>query len=75
MKDIVREMWSAIPMKVRYVGFFIAGAGMVGMAWLSSCSAVRSYPQDNPVEEFVERVIENETGLDLDLSPFSSEEK
>jgi len=43
----------------------------------TSCSYVskmwKSYPQDNVVEEITEDIIENQTGLDLDLSPFSQE--
>lgn len=41
---------------------------------LVGCSSFRGlkdrYPSDNPLEEFAERIIENETGLDIDLSPW-----
>lgn len=40
-----------------------------------SCTAIKNYPQDNLVEEIVEEVIEYKTGLDIDLSPFSPEQK
>jgi len=35
------------------------------------------FPQikdDNPVEEFLETIIEKQTGIDFDLSPLSKEE-
>jgi hypothetical protein len=40
---------------------------------LCSCSLIKQYPDDNIVEESVEKIIENETGLDVDLTPFSKE--
>lgn len=42
---------------------------------LYSCNSLKNYPQDNFVEEIVEDVIEEKTGLDIDLSPFTPEEK
>ena len=33
-----------------------------------------SYQDDNPIEEKVEQVIQYETGVDIDLTPFSPEE-
>ena len=38
------------------------------MAWL------KNYPQDNIVEEVVEELIENEAGLNIDLSPLTPEQ-
>jgi len=35
---------------------------------------MKAYPDDNFIEELVEDVIESETGIDFDLSPFSKEE-
>lgn len=43
--------------------------------FLYACSTYKHYPQDNPIEEIVEEVIEKETGIDIDLSPFSDESK
>jgi len=40
---------------------------------LSGCSWLTHYPEDNVVEEIVEHIIHEETGLDLDLSPASPE--
>lgn len=45
--------------------------------YLVGCSSFRGlkdrYPSDNPLEEFTERIIENETGLDIDLSPWDED--
>lgn len=54
--------------------FAIFGLGLT-VCTCGSCSSLwQSYPEDNIVEEIAEEVIDQETGLDLDLSPFSSEE-
>lgn len=37
---------------------------------LTSC---QSYKDDNIIEEFVEAVIEDKTGIDIDLTPMSEE--
>jgi len=42
-------------------------------AIVASCSYFSWYPQDNVVEEIVEELIKKETGIDIDLSPFSPE--
>ena len=77
MKEMFKELWSEIPMKARYGLFFGIVFILCGIIWLTSCStmkeAVKNYPQDNVLEELVEDVIESQTGLDLDLSPFSKE--
>jgi hypothetical protein len=39
----------------------------------TGCSALKHYPEDNIVEEWAEEIIKNETGLDIDLSPWSPE--
>jgi len=40
---------------------------------LCSCEMFKCYPQDNFLEEITEQYIENKTGIDLDLSPYSAE--
>jgi hypothetical protein len=76
MKEIIKEMWGKIPMKLRYGIFFFSGVMVVGTAWLStSCSHLQNYPSDNLIEEIVEEVIESQTGQEIDLSPFSPEKK
>lgn len=47
--------------------FVIVGAIIIGIL-----SGYFWY-QDNPVEEFAEKVIEKETGIDVDLTPKSLE--
>lgn len=34
-----------------------------------------SYKDDNVIEEFAEKVIKDQTGADIDLTPFSPENK
>ncbi len=36
---------------------------------------IPNYKDDNPVEEAVEKVIEEKTGIDVDLTPSSPEQK
>ena len=78
MKEALKEIWELVPMKARYSLFFTLGLLFVGTVWFTSCdrltSIVKNYPQDNPAEELIEDIIENVTGLKLDLSP-NSEEK
>jgi len=78
-KKILNEIWGDIPMKARYLIFFVIGFCLCVIFWLTSCSniqkIVKDYPNDNIVEELLEDVIESKTGLDIDLSPFSPEEK
>lgn len=52
---------------------FIMAAILFSIAGLSQCTFIKKYPQDNPVEEWVEDIIEKKTGLDLDLSPGTAE--
>ena len=41
---------------------------------ISGCSKIwKDYPQDNIAEEVLEEVIEQKTGLDIDLSPETKE--
>ena len=47
----------------------IAVAGLLGLL----SSQLLDLPEDNPVEETAEAVIEMHTGIDLDLSPDSPE--
>lgn len=49
---------------MKYILFFVC---------LCSCELLKKYPQDNIVEEIAEDVIRVETGIDVDLSPFTPE--
>jgi len=42
--------------------------------FLYGCQEIE-YPEDNVIEEYVEEMIEENTGIDIDLSPLSEEEK
>jgi len=66
------QFWKEIPMTLKII-FGIAFIGCLCI--LASCSFgwLKNYPQDNFVEEMVEDVIKHETGLDIDITPFSSE--
>jgi len=58
---------------------------MKKLLWLSLCLFTGScsklvwwydnYPSDNIAEELLEEYIESETGMEVDLSPFSKENK
>ncbi len=52
---------------MKYIALFVF---LVGCDWWNS-----HYPPDNIIEEIGEQIIENETGMDLDLSPNSPEKR
>jgi len=76
LKELISSKWSKLSMKVRYSIFLFAGV-LLGLLVQTSCTSIKNlmtkYPQDNIVEEIVEDAIENETGIDVDLSPSSKE--
>lgn len=67
-------MTSYVKNGLKMIVVFLIGLGAgLGLMFLTSCSILKKYPQDNIVEEIAEEVIEMKTGLDIDLSPFSPE--
>lgn len=50
---------------------FVIGVCVGGCSWVNT---KLGFNQDNPVEEFIEDVIEYKTGIDIDLSLDSPEE-
>lgn len=71
---ILKEIFSDIPLKMRLAMFFAVLVLAIAICSCGSCSRMwQVYPQDNVVEEILEEAIDQETGLDLDLSPFSKE--
>jgi len=46
---------------------------VVSIAIVGGLSSVYFLGHDNPVEEFAERVIEEETGVNIDLTPSTPE--
>jgi len=54
----------------------IISASLIGIMFLfAGCELVKKYPQDNIIEEIAEEIIEQKTGLDIDLTPFSKEKQ
>ena len=76
LKELISSKWSKLSMKVRYSIFLFAGV-LLGLLMQVSCTSIKNlmskYPQDNIIEEIVEDAIEQETGIDVDLSPGSDE--
>lgn len=63
-------------MIMREGSMLIIIAILAGAAILSAVATkVLNLEEDNVAEEFVEKIIESETGLDIDLSPNSPEKK
>ena len=57
--------------------FYISGL-VLFLFLLSSCEFIRKWQTknpDNPVEEVIEEIIEENTGYEMDLTPFSPEEE
>lgn len=38
--------------------------------FLPGCGFLKKYTPDNPTEQFIEKVIEKQTGIQIDLSPW-----
>jgi hypothetical protein len=52
----------------------------IGLPVLVACGGIfykhyKTIPQDNPIEEVIEVVVKDTTGVDVDLSPNSPENK
>lgn len=74
-KQVLKELWTNSPVKMRYLFFYIFGALTILAFSFWGCNFLKKYPQDNVVEEIVEEMIEQKTGLDLDFSPLTPESK
>ena len=53
------------------VGFALVIVLAIAIYYLSL--SWEKYSHDNPIEEFIEKVVEKKTGIDIDLSPNSPE--
>lgn len=61
-------------MKLYDGGFLLILAVLAGVAVLTvGANKIFKLDEDHPIEELVEDVIEDQTGLDIDLSPSSPE--
>lgn len=69
----MKKIWKKLPLKIKYLLFFMLGVGCTAIGSMSSCSVFKYYPEDNIFEELVEDIIEDEFGHAIDLSPFSPE--
>jgi uncharacterized protein (UPF0297 family) len=73
MKQVLKEIWDTIPMKVRYLGFYLLGLLSLCPIWLASCTGVlnriKKLPKDSIVEEIIEDIIEKESHFAVTLSP------
>ena len=68
MKEIWKEIFGEVPKWLRWT--FI---GIIAGSFLLASLLIKSYPQDNAIEEMLEAVIKENTGEDIDLSPQSPE--
>jgi len=72
-KNVFTEIWVEIPVKKKYIMFYILGFISCFIFLLISFTNLdkitKKYPKDNLVEEAVERYIKEYTGSDIDLSP------
>lgn len=75
-RKVIREPF---PLREMYFWLFASALAIVIVGLLSSCNAVHllnqslSVDDDNIVEEFVEEVIQVETGIPVDLTPETTE--
>lgn len=67
MKEVWKEILAGVPKRVPITMIGILIVIMMGMSYLSW------YSQDNMVEEVIEEVLEDKSGLQVDLSPNSKE--
>lgn len=68
----IKNYWESLSLGTRYCACFILGISCASLYFLTSCARI-PYPEDNLVEEILEEVIQEKTGLQIDLSPGSPE--
>mgnify|MGYP001578401074 CR=1 FL=1 len=69
----IAELWKELPMWIKILSYCSI---VVLVIILGSCGTFwKSYPEDNIIENSIENVIESESGLKIDLSPFSPEDE
>lgn len=73
IKETLKQMWSDCPMGLKYSMFFISGMILASCCINVGCSYLKHYPQDNIIEEIAEDVLQHETGIDIDFTPYSPE--
>lgn len=71
MKEVWKEIVADIPKSAKW--WLLAFSALVGGIIFFMSTLMKSYPHDNAIEERVEQVIKDQSGVDLDLSPYSPE--
>ncbi len=68
----MKKIWEKIPKMVK---FWFGAVLLTLAAIILGYTALmwKNYPHDNIIEEIVEEVIQQKTGLDIDLTPMSPE--
>lgn len=59
---------------IMFVGAAVAAVAILCIGVYEHFTETDVYKDDNAAEEMVEAVIQNQTGLDVDLSPLSKED-
>jgi hypothetical protein len=63
----LKNIWKETPVVVRYI---LISLILIGGTFGVGCTCWwKNYPADNPIEEIIEDLIEDETGIDIDFSP------
>lgn len=75
MADEKISNWRLFFMVLRDMGVTIVAALVIAGAVYFAGSKYYNGEEDNPAEEFAEAIVENQTGLDIDFTPGSDEEK
>lgn len=55
--------------------FKILAAIAIVFFCLTGCGVFKNYTPDNPTEQFIEKVIEKQTGIKIDLSPWEEKDE
>lgn len=66
MKEVWKEIWTDLPKWGKYVAIGITVVFATAMFILAHYS--NNYKKDNAIEQLVEEVLKEETGLDINLS-------
>jgi len=67
-------MWSKISDYLAGKMLWLALIPLLYVIFLMMQSFIPDMPQDSPIEEAIEEMIENETGIQFDISPSSVEQ-
>lgn len=71
MGEVWKEIVANIPKSAKW--WLLALCALCGGVIFFMSTLWKSYPHDNAIEESVEQVIHDQSGVDVDLSPYSPE--